>query len=262
MDGSLTSATVTGLSNGETYTFSVIATNSAGASEPGQPSGPVTPFPTPSPSSPPTNVVATAGNGNATVGWVRPLDDRDLSIRQYIVTASPGGATDTVPGDTTSMIFENLEYNTTYTFTVVATNVEGASQPSEPSNAVMVFLDRDVARSQADAYMTGSMDSFQDGKFQQPRPFNWSDDGCSVIYDMEFGLACHRHDFGYRNYGNGLRLSRTPETREWIDDIFLEDAYAECLEKEGGVLCEERARTIHAGLRTLPQSKDAFYGDE
>jgi hypothetical protein len=48
-----------------------------------------------------------------------------------------------------------------------------------------------------------------------PAPFNWSDDGCSgpflirPVYRSLFNRPCQLHDFGYRNYGGGLRLGAT-----------------------------------------------------
>lgn len=85
---------------------------------------------------PPRSVVATAGKASATVSWTAPSDDGGSPISSYTVVASPGGATATVGGSTTSAVVTDLRNKTTYTFTVVATNAVGVSAPSEPSNAV------------------------------------------------------------------------------------------------------------------------------
>jgi hypothetical protein len=45
----------------------------------------------------PYGVVVTAGDGSANVSWAPP-DDGGATISSYTVTASPGGASTTVPG--------------------------------------------------------------------------------------------------------------------------------------------------------------------
>jgi hypothetical protein len=130
---------VTGLTNGISYTFTVNATNSVGHGQESAPSNSVIPGGVPGN---PKNVVATAGNGQATVTW----DYLDLNtyplITSYTVTASPGGAT------ATKELFHNwstsdlvatvtgLTNGTSYTFTVTATNSIGEGFPSSASNAV------------------------------------------------------------------------------------------------------------------------------
>ncbi|OJY41564.1 MAG: hypothetical protein BGP03_20385 [Pseudonocardia sp. 73-21] len=75
---------------------------------------------------------------------------------------------------------------------------------------------------------------------RKPSPynaFNWSDDGCSGreqigfvsnVYRNLFNKPCQLHDFGYRNFGKGLTLSRTEETRAWIDSRFRTEMYRLC----------------------------------
>src|SRR5947209_12342792 len=50
----------------------------------------------------PTNVVATAGNGQASVGWSPPASTGGSPITGYTVTASPGGATASTAGGAVS----------------------------------------------------------------------------------------------------------------------------------------------------------------
>jgi Galactose oxidase-like, Early set domain/Fibronectin type III domain len=96
--------------------------------------------PAPSPPNAPGGVTATPGNGQATVSWTAPYDGGSqitkYTVTPYIgsnaqtpteVTGSPPAATATVTG---------LVNNTTYTFTVTATNANGTSPPSLGSNAV------------------------------------------------------------------------------------------------------------------------------
>jgi len=127
-----TSATLTGLTNGATYTFAVIATNAFGDSLPAQ-AGPVTPGNLPNA---PTDVSATAAAASATVSWVAPAANGTSPITGYTVTASPGGAQVSVGAALTAATVAPLTNGTAYTFTVVATNAVGDSAPSAPSNAV------------------------------------------------------------------------------------------------------------------------------
>ncbi len=80
--------TVTGLSNGTAYTFTVTATNAAGASPASTASDSVTPATVPSA---PTGVAATAGDAKAVVAWSVVLDTGGAAITSYTVTASSGG---------------------------------------------------------------------------------------------------------------------------------------------------------------------------
>ena len=66
-----TSTTVTGLTNGTTYTFRVSATNATGTGPDSSPSNAVTPNALPGA---PTGVTANAGNGSATVSWSAPAN--------------------------------------------------------------------------------------------------------------------------------------------------------------------------------------------
>ncbi len=88
----------------------------------------------------PGAVVATPGSGQATVSWTAPYDGGS-AITKYTVTPYIGSnaQTPTVvtgsPPATTATI-DGLVNNTTYTFTVTATNANGTSPPSVASNAV------------------------------------------------------------------------------------------------------------------------------
>ena len=67
---------------------------------------------------------------------------------------------------------------------------------------------------------------------QQPYAdqLDWSSDGCSSSPDDPFGFtflpACHRHDFGYRNYR--LQARFTEDNRLAIDNNFRSDMYGIC----------------------------------
>lgn len=84
----------------------------------------------------PSNVTASPLSGSAQVSWSAPAFDGGDGVSQYTITASPGGATMTVAGSSTTATFGGLANYTTYTFTVVAANALGSSPASSPSNPV------------------------------------------------------------------------------------------------------------------------------
>lgn len=128
------SCTVTGLTNGTNYTFSVTATSSAGTSSPSSASLSVQPYAV-APDAP-TNVVAAAGEGQATITWTAPASDGGSPIDGYIVTSSPGGLTCTAVAPDTSCVITGLTNGVAYTFSVVASNNVGTSDPSTSSNSI------------------------------------------------------------------------------------------------------------------------------
>jgi hypothetical protein len=83
----------------------------------------------------PQSVTAVGGFGGATVSWASPASDGGAPWSKYVVTASPGGAKATVGARATSATVTGLAARSTYSFTVVAVNVVGAS-PAGKSNAV------------------------------------------------------------------------------------------------------------------------------
>jgi len=86
---------------------------------------------------PPTNVSATAGNGQATVSFTPPASDGASPITGYTVTSDPPGGVDSDAGTTAlTHTMTNLIGGTPYTFTVTATNAVGPGPSSAPSNSV------------------------------------------------------------------------------------------------------------------------------
>src|SRR5439155_24392358 len=109
-----TSATLTGLTNGTAYTFTVVASNAVGNSAPSVASNSVTPVAPATVPGAPTAVTATAGNASATVSWTAPPSDGGSAITSYTVTSSPASASATVAG--TSATLTGLTNGTAYKF--------------------------------------------------------------------------------------------------------------------------------------------------
>jgi titin len=162
-----TNVVVRGLVNGTAYAFTVVATSAAGESRasavsntvvpqaptppppppnPPPPTPPTPPSPpTPSPPGPdpsgpsapdaPTGVLAVALDASARVSWTA-AEPHGSPVSAYRVTASPGGATTTLPGDATEAVVPGLTNGTAYAFTVVAVSAAGDSEPSATSNTV------------------------------------------------------------------------------------------------------------------------------
>lgn len=105
------------LTNGQSYTVTVVAKGNAGNSAPG--SATATPFTTPSA---PTNLTATPAAGGVSLAWNAPSTGGS-PITGYTVTNTPAGGTCTVTGTTASCT--GLTPQTAYTFTVVASNAAG-----------------------------------------------------------------------------------------------------------------------------------------
>jgi hypothetical protein len=124
------SCTFTGLTNGTSYTFSVIAINAAGNSSAGTSSS-VTPRTVPGA---PTGVSGTIDYESSVVSWSAPGSNGGSAITGYTVTSSPGGLNCTTTS--TSCRVSGLTEGLTYTFIVVATNAAGNSLASNASAGV------------------------------------------------------------------------------------------------------------------------------
>jgi hypothetical protein len=130
--------TVTGLTNGQTYTFTVTATNSTGTGAPSDPSNSIVPAAADAPGAP-TGVTAVAGSVSATVSWSAPASDGGAPIESYMVTSSSGAHTCTWTSGPLSCTVSGLTAGQSYTFTVSATNGAGTGPASAASNSVTPY---------------------------------------------------------------------------------------------------------------------------
>jgi hypothetical protein len=136
---------VTGLTNGETYRFTVHAVNRKGAG-PKRTSNPV--VPTAEVPDPPANVSAQARpDGTVEVTWPK-ANGQGLDITRYAVTAVSEGVSAPVgESDRTRLVIKagDLEYGRQYAFTVVSVNERGASSKPSPVSGTVVPYTRPEA---------------------------------------------------------------------------------------------------------------------
>lgn len=131
-----TSCTVTGLTNGTSYTFTVKASNLIGPGSSSSASSGVIPATTKP--GPPTAVVGTVGNAQVSFTWAAPLDNGGASVTAYTVTAFTSGGVAVSPAKTCSpasvstraCTITGLTNGTDYKFSVTATNARGTSDAS------------------------------------------------------------------------------------------------------------------------------------
>jgi fibronectin type 3 domain-containing protein len=133
--GNVLTATITGLTNGTTYTFKVAAANIVGTGAQSAASNAVTPIGFPGA---PTIGTATAGNAQATVTWTAPASNGGSAITGYVVTPYIGTSAQspTTVGNVLTATITGLTNGTTYTFKVAAANIVGTGAQSAASNAV------------------------------------------------------------------------------------------------------------------------------
>jgi parallel beta-helix repeat protein len=136
--GLVTSTTITGLTNAQTYTFRVAASNAVGIGPERSSAGTTVGAPVA-----PTDVTARSGTETMTmtVSWKAPATDNGSPISGYIITPYMQGkeqAARTVGSSTVSTVLIGLTFGANYTFSVRATNANGTGIPSWPSTSVLL----------------------------------------------------------------------------------------------------------------------------
>ena len=206
VSGARSPLTVTGLTNGTAYTFTVTATNSVGTSSASTASSSVTPSAT-VPGAP-TSVTATAGQGQATVSFTAPASNGGAAITSYTVTSSPGNIA--VSGAGSPLTVTGLTNGTAYTFTVTATNSAGTSSASTVSNSVTPTLATPVVTVSATTKLL---------------TFSWSTITGATYYQLFKNI---NGNAGYTQVGSNLSSSATSATdsigvhvHDWVNASYI-----------------------------------------
>jgi hypothetical protein len=141
-----TAASVTGLTNGVRYSFTVATTNAAGPGADSLPSNAVTPLTVPSV---PSSVTATPGDGSVTVSWSPPADRGGSPVISYTVTTRLLGLVVnrvTLPAPAASTRVNGLANGSGYAVSVSAANAAGSGPASAPVGPVTPAPDVPVTR--------------------------------------------------------------------------------------------------------------------
>ena len=134
-----TSQSVTGLTNGTSYSFRVAAINSSAT---GSYSASATAVPVAVPPGQPTSLVATSGNGQVSLSWVAPSSVGDSAISGYRIeySSNGGGSWSTYDSNTWSTSRTRtvawLTNGTSYSFRVAAINSSATGSYSASATAV------------------------------------------------------------------------------------------------------------------------------
>ncbi|KAK3290220.1 prokaryotic phospholipase A2-domain-containing protein [Chaetomium fimeti] len=119
-----------------------------------------------------------------------------------------------------------------------------------PSGADATLVQRQTTGQITDQYLYSiTLPTFTSRRnARDPATLNWDSNGCTSSPDNPFGFpflpACHRHDFGYRNYKDQNRFTDAGKLK--VDNQFKTDSVR-------GV-CEALAEVYYAAVR-------AFGGD-
>ncbi len=131
--GTTSPITVYSLNWGTTYTFTLVANNAVGQSTPAANGGSL--MATKEPNAPTIGTASAQSATSATVSFTAPANNGS-TITSYTATSSPGGLTGTLTQAGSGTITVNgLSPDTSYTFTVTATNALGTSAASSASNS-------------------------------------------------------------------------------------------------------------------------------
>jgi hypothetical protein len=134
---SATSITVTGLTNGTSYTFRVSSVTDMGSSAASTVSGSVTPLGTPAA---PTSFSATYGNTNSALTWTAPSDNGGSVITDYTIEYSSNGGSSWSTfshsaSTATSITITGLTNGVAYSYRVSAVNAIGTGAGATTTTA-------------------------------------------------------------------------------------------------------------------------------
>ena len=130
--------TVTGLTQGTPYSFSVRAVNRIGPGAASTASNIITLFS--APCAPTIGTATATGQTSATVAFTVPANNGGAAITKYIATSSPGSITATLSqAGSGTITVTGLTGLTAYTFTVTATSSVGTGSASSASNSITTW---------------------------------------------------------------------------------------------------------------------------
>lgn len=126
---------ISGLSQGNYYTFTVYATNALGNSAPSSSSNQIRTYGVPD--APSIGTAYLSGTSAADVYYSAPAYNGGSPITSYTAVSSPGGYTGSVSTSSSGSIYvSGLQASTSYNFRVYATNAYGDSSYSGYSNTI------------------------------------------------------------------------------------------------------------------------------
>jgi hypothetical protein len=126
---------ISGLSQGEYYTFTVYATNALGNSPPSGSSNQIRTYGVPD--APTIGFASLSGTSAADVSYSAPAYNGGSPISSYTAISTPGGYSGTVSTSGSGSIYvSGLQPSTNYSFRVYATNAYGSSSYSGFSNTI------------------------------------------------------------------------------------------------------------------------------
>lgn len=222
--------TITGVTNGTTYTLRARALNGAGWSAWSAASTPVTPG-TGVPGSP-TNVTAVAGNAEAVVTWTAPVDAGTSPITGYRVEQSRANGAWTVAIANTGSTEElatvsDLVNGDGYRFRVAAINAAGPGAVSQPSptvtpedpeqSSILITGARTTVKGKPGIRVTGETTGLDEGAILRPwlrfpGQSTFSRGGARILVGVDGGFTWQRKTGKkvtvYVQAGDGTRSNR------------------------------------------------------
>ncbi|MFY2558664.1 FG-GAP-like repeat-containing protein [Corallococcus terminator] len=127
------SALVTGLTNGQSYTFTLVVTNAVGTSRPTTSSS----IRVAAVASAPQNLTMEPFIGAVMLRWTAPTNNGGAPVTGYIITTHPTGATQSTTSSATSHYLSGLTHGATYSFSVAAQNSTGVGAAATTASVTL-----------------------------------------------------------------------------------------------------------------------------